>query len=149
MRYLVAWGHQRIMKSFGIHLWSISQKKMKKYNRTNMCENYGGCYSYIVDDSLQWRYDERDGVINHRHLNCLLNLMFRRRSKKTSNLRVTDLCEGNPPVTGEFPSQRASNAEHVSIWWRHHVHWEFCRQPPMLPERIESKSTETTLSFAH
>ena len=35
----------------------------------------------------------------------------RRRSKKTSKLRVTGLCEKNSPVTGEFPSQRASNAE--------------------------------------
>ena len=26
----------------------------------------------------------------------------------------------NSPVTGEFPAQRASNAENVSIWWRHH-----------------------------
>ena len=25
------------------------------------------------------------------------------------------------PVTGEFPAQMASNAENVSIWWRHHV----------------------------
>ena len=24
--------------------------------------------------------------------------------------------------TGEFPAQRASYAENVSIWWRHHVH---------------------------
>ena len=24
------------------------------------------------------------------------------------------------PVTGGFPSQRASNAENVSIWWHHH-----------------------------
>ena len=24
-------------------------------------------------------------------------------------------------VTGEFPAQRASNAEKVSIWWRHHA----------------------------
>ena len=22
--------------------------------------------------------------------------------------------------TGEFPAQRASNAENVPIWWRHH-----------------------------
>ena len=43
-----------------------------------------------------------------------------RRSKKMSKLRVTGLCEGNLPVTGEFPSQRASNADNVSIWWRHH-----------------------------
>ena len=40
--------------------------------------------------------------------------------RKKSKLRVTDLCAGNWPVTGEFPTQRASNAESVSIWWRHH-----------------------------
>ena len=40
--------------------------------------------------------------------------------RKTSKLRVTGLCEGNSPVTGEFPAQRASYAENVSIWWRHH-----------------------------
>ena len=26
----------------------------------------------------------------------------------------------NSPVSGEFPAQRARNAENVSIWWRHH-----------------------------
>ena len=41
-------------------------------------------------------------------------------SKKTSKLHVTGLCEGNSPVTGEFPTQRASNAENASIWWHHH-----------------------------
>ena len=40
--------------------------------------------------------------------------------KETSKLRVTGLCERNSPVTGEFLTQRASNAENVSIWWRHH-----------------------------
>ena len=39
---------------------------------------------------------------------CLLKRLFRCRSKKTSKLRVTGLCEGKSPVTGEFPSQRAS-----------------------------------------
>ena len=42
--------------------------------------------------------------------------------RKQKKLRVTVLFEGNSPVTGEFPVQRASNAEKVSIWWRHHVH---------------------------
>ena len=51
---------------------------------------------------------------------CLLNRLFRRRLKKTSKLRVTGLCAGNSPVTGEFPAQMTSNAENVSIWWRHH-----------------------------
>ena len=40
--------------------------------------------------------------------------------KKKSKLRVTGLCAGNSPVTGEFPAQIASNAENISIWWRHH-----------------------------
>ena len=28
---------------------------------------------------------------------------------------------GNSPETDDFPTQMASNAENVSIWWRHHV----------------------------
>ena len=68
----------------------------------------------------QWRHNGRDGVSNHQPHDCLLNRLFRRRSKKTSKVRVTDLCGGNSPVTGEFPAQMASNAENVSIWWRHH-----------------------------
>ena len=51
----------------------------------------------------------------------LVKSLFRRRSKKTSKRRVTGLCVGSSPVTGEFPAQMASNAENVSIWWRHHV----------------------------
>ena len=46
--------------------------------------------------------------------------LFRRRSKITSKPRVTGLCEGNSPGTGEFPAQTASNTENVSIWWHHH-----------------------------
>ena len=42
------------------------------------------------------------------------------RVQKTSKLRVTGLCAGNSSGTGEFPAQMASNAENVSIWWRHH-----------------------------
>ena len=72
--------------------------------------------------SLKWRHNERDGVSIHQPHDCLLNRLFRRRSKKTSNLCVTGLCAGNSPVTGEFPAQMASNAENVSIWWRHHVY---------------------------
>ena len=67
--------------------------------------------------SSQWRYNECHGTSNHRHVHCLPNRLFRRTSKKISKLP----CEGNPLVTGGFPSQRASNAENVWIWWRHHV----------------------------
>ena len=72
--------------------------------------------------ALQWRHNGRAGASNHQPHDCLLDRLFRRRSKKTSKLRVTDLCAGNSPVTGEFPTQRASNTENVSIWWRHHKH---------------------------
>ena len=59
-------------------------------------------------------------MTSHQPHDCLLNRLFTRRSKKTSKLRATGLCVGNSPVTGELPAQRASNAENVSIWWRHH-----------------------------
>ena len=76
---------------------------------------------------------EQHGVPNHLHItvtsqwarwrikyqpnDCLLNRLFRRRSKKTSKFRVT----GNSQMSSEFPAQMASNAENVSIWWRHHA----------------------------
>ena len=69
---------------------------------------------------LRWRHNERDSVSNHQPHDCLLNRLFRRRSKKSSKLRVTGLCVGNSPGTGEFPAQMASYAGNVSIWWRHH-----------------------------
>ena len=70
--------------------------------------------------TLQWHHNGHDGVSNHRPHHCLLNHLFRCRSKKTSKLHVTGLCVGNSLVTGEFPTQMASNAENASIWWRHH-----------------------------
>ena len=71
--------------------------------------------------SLQWRHNGRDGVSNHQPHACFFNRWFRRRSKKTSKFRVTGHLAGNSPGTGEFHAQMASNAENVSIWWRHHV----------------------------
>ena len=76
--------------------------------------------SSCLPSSLQWRHNKRESVSNHRHLDCSLNCLFRRRSKKTSKPRVIGLCEGNSPLTGEFPTQRANNVENVSIWWRLH-----------------------------
>ena len=66
---------------------------------------------FRVENTLQWRHNGRDGVLNYQPRDCLLNRLFRRRSKKTSKLRVTGLCAGNSPMTGEFPAQMTSNAE--------------------------------------
>ena len=69
--------------------------------------------------TLLWHHNGRNGVSNHQPHDCLLNHSFKLRSNKTSKLGATGLCAGNSPVTGEFPAQMASNAENVSIWWRH------------------------------
>ena len=70
---------------------------------------------------LRWRHNGCDSVSNHQPRECLLRRLIRRTSKKTSKLCVTGLCAGNSPETGELPAQMASNAENVSIWWRHHA----------------------------
>ena len=48
----------------------------------------------ITTMSLHWRHNDHDGVSNHQPHGCLLNHLFRRRSKKTPTLRVTGLCVG-------------------------------------------------------
>ena len=95
-----------------IRLWRITENA-----ETNLYHKF---YIFIDSDrrTSQWRHNERDGVSNHLRLDRLLKCLWRR-SKRTSS-RITGLCAGNPPVTGGFPSQRASCAENVSIWWRHH-----------------------------
>ena len=84
------------------------------------------CDTESVFMSLQWRHNGRDSVSNHQPRECLLSRLIRRRSKKASKLRVTGLCVGNSPESGEFTAQRASNAENVSIWLRHHVMTSSC-----------------------
>ena len=57
---------------------------------------------------MQWRRENIEQMLTHKRnrtacIHCLLNRLFRRRSKKTSKLLVTSLCEGNPPVTSGSP----------------------------------------------
>ena len=43
--------------------------------------------------ALQRRHNECDGISNHQRLDGLLNCLFRQRSKKSSKLHLTGLCE--------------------------------------------------------
>ena len=52
--------------------------------------------------TLQWRRNGHDGVSNHQPHHCLLNCLFRRRSKKRAKLRDTGLCAENYPVGGQW-----------------------------------------------
>ena len=57
----------------------------------------------IQKASLRWRHNDHDSVSNHQPHGCLFNRLFRRRSKKTSKLRVTGLCLGNSPGSVNSP----------------------------------------------
>ena len=67
------------------------------------------------DSTLQWRHNERDCVSNHRRLHSLLNRLFGSRSKKTSKLRATGICEGNPPVVS--PHKGLVKLFHLTASW--------------------------------
>ena len=75
--------------------------------------------SFSETTTLQWRHNDHNGVLYHQPHNCLLSRLFRHRSKKTSKLHVTGVCERNSPVMGEFLSQRASNTKNISICLLH------------------------------
>ena len=82
-------------------------------------------FGFIVQLPIMVTSYGHDGVSNYQPHHCLLNRLFGCRSRKASKLRVTGLCAGNSPGTGEFSALMASNAESVSIWWRHHaVIWD-------------------------
>ena len=77
-----------------------------------------------VPDPLQWNHNERDGVSNHQSCDGLLSRLFGHRSKKTSKLRVTGLCEGNSPVTRKrFPF------DDVIMWPTTSCHISTCGSP--------------------
>ena len=77
------------------------------------------CACWWLSIALQWRRIEGNGVSNHQSLDCSLNHVFRRWSKKTSTLRVTGLCEGNLPV--DSPHKGPVTRKNASIWWRFRV----------------------------
>ena len=131
-------------------MWCVSRdgRPLNPYcTSQGFCKWVALCYVllWFVTITLQWRHNGRDGVSNHQPHYCLLKRLFRRRSKKTSKLRVTGLCVGNSPGTGEFPAQMASNAENVSIWWRHHD--LTVRVNSMAPERLFQGQWNKSLEY--
>ena len=140
----ITWRNWSVSWTLGTNWWNWEFKKCNNF-QSRKCIQNGAAILFksqwikpmstlgqldlgITDvwHALQWRHNERDRVSNHQPHDCLLNRLFTRRSKKTSKPRVTGLCVGNSPGTGEFPAQMASNAENVSIWWRHHELFQCC-----------------------
>ena len=78
------------------HFWIWTLSYMPFYSvRLLFTDMTAAAYIRVI--SLRWRHNDRDGVSNHQPHGCLLNCLFRRRSKITSKLRVTGLCVGNSP----------------------------------------------------
>ena len=71
---------------------------------------------------LHWRHNDHDGVSDHHAASRLFTQPFIQTQIKEDIKapRHWPLC-GEFTGTGEFPAQRTSYAENVSIWWRHHV----------------------------
>ena len=106
-----------ILVLISLQCYYLETRFILDYTRT--LGNVGGtadpcALKWSVNSSLQWRHNGLDDVSNYQRLDCLLTRLLGRRSK----LRGAGLCEWNSPVTGEFPSERASNAKNISIWWR-------------------------------
>ena len=95
-------------------------------NRNKICNIWRrGVYkSFGMRITLQWRHNGNDGVSNHQPCDCLLNRLFRRRSKKTSKLRVTGLCGGDftgdrwIPCTKGPVTRKIFPFDDVIIWWQ-------------------------------
>ena len=113
---MIEYGHQ--LFTFSNTYGTISQSYLTSWKTNQILLQ--SCGMPVLTGSLRWRHNGCDSVSNHQPRECLLRRLIRRTSKKTSKLHVTGLCAGNSPETGEFPAQMASNAENVSIWWRHH-----------------------------
>ena len=85
--------------------------------------------------SLKWHHDGRDRVSNHYPRNCLLNRLFRRRSKKTSKLRVTGLCVGihqwpvNSPHQGLVTRKLFPFDDVIMVIWHIQMKQIFLRIP--------------------
>ena len=106
-----------LVRAFINFLWAVYMKEALfcHINLNSRSIQYEQCdVTWTHHIIVTIRHDDRYGASNHRHSDHLLNRLFRRRSKKTSKLRVIG------PATGRFPSQMASSAENGSIWWRHH-----------------------------
>ena len=82
------------------------------------------CHPHVsILGTLRWRHNGWDSVPYHQPHHCLLNRLFRHRSKKTLNLRVTAFVKGNHRGPVNFPhkwpvTRKMFPFDDVIIIWR-------------------------------
>ena len=112
--------------------WSSWKENLTRHEALilNIFGNYASarCLSPILHpmiqwerkyETLQWCHNERNSVKSPAY-GLFAQPFVRAQTKENVKACVTGHCEWNPPVTGGFTSQRASNAENVSFWWSRH-----------------------------
>ena len=86
-----------------------------------VCKTDDGYHFVQTQTSLHWRHNDHDDVSKLQPHGCLLNRLFQTQIKENIKAPRHWPLYGEFTGPGEFPAQRASNTENVSIWWRHHV----------------------------
>ena len=97
------------------------QMRVRARKSLRLARNHSNykCIFVFVQNHITMTSYECNCVSNHQQLNGLFSSLFRLTSNKTSKPALLALCEGNPPVTGGFPSQRASGIDSISMTsWR-------------------------------
>ena len=89
----------RSLRSFNAFYW-LSIQWWMAYNDNESWLKASVYIGWIYSISLRWRHNGRDGVSNHQPHDCLLNYLFRRRSKE--NIKATR----HWPLCGEFTGDR-------------------------------------------
>ena len=96
--HYIGWTHFPILSfPYSFNLPTTYVKVKRKMARTN--------YSHMIMSAMASQITS---------LTIVYLTVYSGTDQRISKLRVTGLCEGNSPVTGEFPARRASNAENVS-----------------------------------
>ena len=63
-------------------------------------------------------FDLHLNKLNYRPIECLFNSLFRLPTMKYQRSALLSLCDENP-LWSVVPTQKESNMENASIWWRH------------------------------
>ena len=113
-------------KAFLWHDVTLNMQRLYSYGYGYAIIAY--CFTLVITRSLQlWGNRGTNMIASKTSQSCLravdrLTAWWRHQMEIFSALLA--IYAGNSPVTGEFPVQRASNAENISIWWRHHDNLE-------------------------
>ena len=97
--------------------------------------------------TLQWRHNKCDGFSNHQPHSCLLNRLFRHRSKKTSKLCVTGLCAGNSPHKWPVTWKMFPFDDVIMIKWSQDCLIFIMQVPVLLRQHIVLKWDPCALAF--